>query len=192
MEARDQLMELEGLRLIQKRTPSIEEAAELTTQERMRADGTVQCETLIPREMLVTSWPANTRKWEFNEIPHPSDLNGVQVCSDKRFVQYLGHLVLKAGMGEARVQKGTDGLNRVSQFRDTILGGIADIQTQAHPDDMAPLLKATALTPTLTLTRTTTITLTLTLNKTLKVRTIMQRDEQIFGIELYKFVLMCI
>ena len=82
-------MGLEGLRLIQKRVPSAEEAAELAVQQQIRkvedwGDGTIQYTTVIPRAMPASSWPANPKEWQFDEIPHPSDWSSVQVCSDKR------------------------------------------------------------------------------------------------------------
>ena len=96
-EARDRLLGLEGLKLIQKRILSAEEAAEMAVQQQIRrveegGDGTIQCTTLIPGAMMASSWPANPKEWQFDEIPHPSDWDSVQVCSNKRFVHYLGRL----------------------------------------------------------------------------------------------------
>ena len=158
-EARDRLLRLEGLQLIQKRIPSAEEAAELAVQTKIQkvengGDMTIQCTTVIPREMLVSSWPANPKEWLFDEIPHPSDWGSVQFCSEKRFPHYLGRfkLVLKEGTGEAKMQKNMKLLGRLGDLRETILGGIADAHSQQQAEEMAPLLKATALTPNLTQT----------------------------------------
>ena len=97
----------------------------------------IQSTTLIPREMLAASWPANPTKWEFDDIPHPSDWGSVKVCSDKRFAHYLGRLVLKEGMGEAKMQKNQQLLGRLGELRETILGSIADIHTQEQAEVMA-------------------------------------------------------
>ena len=181
-EARDRLLALDGLQLIQKRIPSAEKASELAVQQLIRevkdgGDGTIQSTTLIPREMLAASWPANPTKWEFDDILHPSDWDSVQVCSDKRFAHYLGRLVLKEGMGEAKMQKTQQLLGRLGELRETLLGSIADIHTQEQAEAMAPLLKAAP--PTLTLTLTLTTTLKPTLLTTPKARTNLQTAERI-------------
>ena len=80
-------------------------------------------------------------------------------------------------MGEARVQKGQDRLLKLTKVRDTALGCTADVHSQLQAEEMAPLLKATAVTTHLTLTLT--VTRTLTLTKTLKARTNLQMKEQI-------------
>ena len=72
--------------------------------------------------MLASLWPANPTKWQFDGIPHPSDWSCVQVCSDKRFTNYLGRLVLKEGMGEAKMQKHQKLLGRLGELRETIWG----------------------------------------------------------------------
>ena len=58
----------------------------------------------------------------------------------------------KEGMGEAKMQKNMKLLGRLGDLRETILGGIADAHSQQQAEEMAPLLKATALTPNLTQT----------------------------------------
>ena len=58
-EARDRLLGLEGLRLIQKRIPSEEEASELAVQQKIREDGSIQSTTLILSVMMASLWPAN-------------------------------------------------------------------------------------------------------------------------------------
>ena len=47
-EARDKLLGMEGLSLIQKRTPSEEEASEMAVRVKIREDGSIQCTTLVP------------------------------------------------------------------------------------------------------------------------------------------------
>jgi hypothetical protein len=56
--ARDSLMELKGLTLVQIERPSEEEAADGEVRSRMRDDGFLEIETFIPVEMLRTVWPA--------------------------------------------------------------------------------------------------------------------------------------
>ena len=65
--------------------------------------------------------------------------------------------MLKEGMGEAKMEKNLKLLGRLGDLRETILGGIADAHSQQQAEEMAPLLKAAAPTPTLTLTLITTL-----------------------------------
>ena len=127
--------------------------------------------------MLASSWPANPKEWKFDEIPHPSNWDSVQVCSDKRFAHYLGRLVLKEGIGETKMEKTLKLMGRLGELRETIMGGISDHHTQHHAEEMAPLLKAAS--PTLTLTLTLSTTLKPTLPTTLKALTNLQMAEQI-------------
>ena len=72
--ARDALMELKGLRLVQIDRPSEEDSADKEVQSRMRTDGFVEIETFIPVEMLMTVWPAAASAADkaFREIELPN------------------------------------------------------------------------------------------------------------------------
>ena len=186
-EARDRLLGLEGLRLIQKRIPSEEEASELAVQQRIREDGSIQSTTLILSVMMASSWPANPTEWKHDEIPHPADWSSVQICSDKKHPHYLGRLVLKEGVGEAKMEKTLKLMDRLGELWETILDGIGDTQSKEQAERMSLFLKAApqpiTLTLTLTLTQTLTLTLTttvkLTLRATLKARTNLAMKAQV-------------
>ena len=108
---------MEGLSLVQKRTPSEEEASGMAVQVKIREDGSIQCTTVIPSAMMGSSWPASPKEWKHDEIPHPSDWSSVVVCSDKRYPHYLGRLVLKEGVGEEKVEKTLELMDRLGNLR---------------------------------------------------------------------------
>ena len=66
------------------------------------------------------------------------------VCSDKRYPHYLGHLVLKEGVGEETVEMTLELMDRLGNLRTSIMGRIGDIQAQAQAEEnlMALYLKA--------------------------------------------------
>ena len=104
-EARDRLLGLEGLRLVQKRILREEEANELAVQKKIHEDRSIQSTTLILSGMMPSLWPANLTEWKHDEILHPADWSSVQICLDKKYPNYLGRLVLKEGVGDAKMEK---------------------------------------------------------------------------------------
>ena len=166
--ARDALMELKGLRLVQIDRPSEEDAADKEVQSRMRTDGFVEIETFIPVEMLMTVWPAAASAAldpdkAFREIELPNwdstkeaqtltlastltlttVLNG-QVCSDKRFPQYLGKLVIKSGVTEAEAMAGLARYSKLAEIRVAEGDAIAAAEARAKAEEIAPMVRARA------------------------------------------------
>ena len=119
---------MEGLSLVQKRTPSEEEASEMGVRAKIREDGSIQCNTVVPSAMMGPSWPASPKEWKHDEMLHPSDWSSVVVCSDKRYPYYLGRLVLKEGVGEEKVEQNLALLDRLGNVRTSIMGSIGDVQ----------------------------------------------------------------
>ena len=158
---------------------------ELAVQQKIWEDGSIQSATLIPSVMMASSWPANPTELKHDEISHPADWSSVQICSDKKYPHYLGCLVLKEGVGEAKMEKTLKLMGRLGDLRETILEGIGDTQSQEQAERMPLFLKVAPQTVTLILTLTETLALTLTttlkltLPATLKARTGMAMKAQV-------------